>query len=231
MSKKLSYVFRFLGVAAIAYFSFLLVTCEGKPATNTPENRAAHGYVEGQVNEIRLGDALLRFPAGVQFEPSTLHKIVKGKADTIRFGLFYPDLGDNNSTHNSIYIMLKPALPDWTENSAEREKQFNKEQWQKIVYRDDLDLTEYHNVIYRGGWGYITYVAPYPKYQTPIGGKIGYVCTGNPGERIIQCKFSYNGYLQNKKLMVMYIISGENMKDWNEIHQKVVSFLDTIIVE
>lgn len=77
-----------LCVVILLPIGYWVFTSEGKPATNTPENRAAHGYVEGQVNEIKLGDALLRFPAGVQFEPSTLHKIVKGRADTIRFGIF-----------------------------------------------------------------------------------------------------------------------------------------------
>ncbi|QEY15523.1 hypothetical protein D0C16_05775 [Cellvibrio sp. KY-GH-1] len=178
-----------------------------------------------------MGDVLLRFPAGVQFEPSTLHKIVKGRADTIRFGLFYPDLGEKNSSHNAIHITLEPASPEWTENIAEREERFNAEEWQKVVQRDDLGLTEYHNVIYRGGWGYITYFAPFPEYQTPIGGKIKYVCAGNPGGRITHCRFANGGYLQKNKVMVMYVIGGENMKDWKEIHQKVVSFLDSVIVE
>lgn len=127
--------------------------------------------------------------------------------------------------------MLKPALPEWTENLAEREMRFDEEKWQKIVQRDDLGLVEYHNVIYRGGWGYITYIAPFPEYKTPIGGKISYVCAGNPGGRITHCKFAHNGYLQKNKVMVMYIINGDHMKDWKEIHQKVVSLLDKIIVE
>ncbi len=152
MLKKLFFGFSVVILLLVGYW---LLIFNGKPATNTPENRAAHGYVEGQVNEIRLGDVLLRFPAGVQFEPSTLHKIVKGRADTIRFGLFYPDLGEKNSSHNAIHITLEPASPEWTENIAEREERFNAEEWQKVVQRDDLGLTEYHNVIYRGGWGYI----------------------------------------------------------------------------
>ncbi|QEY15525.1 hypothetical protein D0C16_05790 [Cellvibrio sp. KY-GH-1] len=131
MAKKLLYAFWFFVLLVVGLVLYWLLIFEGKPATNTPENRAAHGYVDGQVNEIRLGDALLRFPAGVQFEPSTLHKIVKGRADEIWFGVFYPDLGENNSVHNGVQIMLKPALPEWTENLAEREERFSAEKWQK----------------------------------------------------------------------------------------------------
>lgn len=220
-----------LCVVILLPIGYWVFTSEGKPATNTPENRAAHGYVEGQVNEIKLGDALLRFPAGVQFEPSTLHKIVKGRADTIRFGIFYPDLGENNSVHSGVQIMLKPALPEWTENLAEREMRFDEEKWQKIVQRDDLGLTEYHSVNYEGGWGYIMYVAQNPGDKTPIGGKIMYDCAGNPRGRITHCRSAYNGYLQKNKVMVMYYINGEHMKYWKEIHQKIVSLLDAIIVE
>ncbi|QEY15524.1 hypothetical protein D0C16_05785 [Cellvibrio sp. KY-GH-1] len=101
----------------------------------------------------------------------------------------------------------------------------------KIVQRDDLGLVEYHSVNYGGGWGYITYLASFPEYKTPIGGKIKYVCAGNPGGRITHCRFANGGYLQKNKVMVTYYILGQNMKNWKEIHQKVVSFLGTIIVE
>lgn len=46
---------------------------------NTEEYFAAHGIVPGQVNELRIGGTLFRFPAGVGLNPYTAQEVIRTK--------------------------------------------------------------------------------------------------------------------------------------------------------
>ncbi|MEW6589458.1 MAG: hypothetical protein AB1418_00310 [Pseudomonadota bacterium] len=46
---------------------------------NTEAYIAAHGIVPGQVNELRIGDTLFRFPAGMGLNPYTAQKTIRTK--------------------------------------------------------------------------------------------------------------------------------------------------------
>lgn len=90
--------------ALIPFFMFGCGREEGaeKLQQNTEYYFKAHGIVQGQPNELRIGDTLFRFPAGVGLNPYTAqgtsvlanggegvplekkpHKIVRGRADKV----------------------------------------------------------------------------------------------------------------------------------------------------
>ena len=106
MLKKIGYVFSLFCFLIIIGYCLMKLFSNPKPDSNTAEGLAEYGYVEGQVNEIRVGGVLLRFPAGVKYHPHTNVKFVKGEADDVEAGIFYPDLGDNNSLINGVPIHL-----------------------------------------------------------------------------------------------------------------------------
>jgi hypothetical protein len=67
----------------IALIAILAAGC-GKPTSkepelqeNTEEYFAAHGIVPGQVNELRIGGTLFRFPAGVGLNPYTAQEAIR----------------------------------------------------------------------------------------------------------------------------------------------------------
>ena len=226
MIKKIIYFILLLCFLLFLVSVVYQCAADRRPANNNQEYLKQHGYVEGQVNEIRLGEVLLRFPAGVKYSPRTTGKIVKGVADQIETGIYYPYLDGDKSLVEGVRIDLHYG---GVEIPEERDKAEKKEEWQEIINRDDIGLIEYHMEKYDGAWGYITYVAKSDEDRTPRGGLIRYACKGYPEGHIIECW--NDAYLHKSNIMVRYFISGVNIKNWKEIHQKVVSFVDSIIVE
>lgn len=226
MTKKHVYIFLLICFLLLAGYISMKLFAESKPMSNTEEYLKAHGYVEGQVNEIRLGRVLFRFPAGVKYSPHTNGEIVKGQADSVETGIFYPDHGANNSLKNAVRINLHYGGVEDPKVWDMREEQ---EEWRKIIQRDDLDLVEYHRKRYDGAWGYITYVARSNNDRTPRGSLIRYVCKGYPDGQIIECWA--DGYLHKSNVMIWYFINVENLKNWKAIHQEVTNFIDSIIIE
>ena len=69
----------------IALIAALAAGC-GKPTSGKPELQenteayfAAHGIVQGQPNELRIGGTLFRFPAGVGLNPYTAQETYRSK--------------------------------------------------------------------------------------------------------------------------------------------------------
>lgn len=73
----------------IALIAVLTAGCDRQTEllTNTEEYFAAHGIVQGQPNELRIGGTLFRFPAGVGLNPETAQSEIRwfdGSPETIR---------------------------------------------------------------------------------------------------------------------------------------------------
>lgn len=197
-----------------------LLGCDATPLSNTPEYDRAHGVEEGAVNEIQVGNTLLRFPPGVSFSPYSSGKIEKGKARQIRVGLSYPEW-HWSSTMNNVGIVLEPGyessdfkLPD--------------EQWKNIEKRPDLGLVEYRRERDNGAWGYVYYVALNEADVTPKGNPIHFYCRGTPGGDVQVCM---GAFVLADDLMVRYHLNSVTLPHWKKVHSDVVSFIEPLIVK
>ncbi|MCU9950592.1 hypothetical protein [Pseudomonas sp. PDM13] len=71
-----------------------LVACgKERPATHTPEYRAAHGIVEGAANTIEVSGVSFRIPNDVEFDVYSSEDIRPGKADELSLLLFIDQAG------------------------------------------------------------------------------------------------------------------------------------------
>lgn len=225
MIRKIVYALLILCLALFIAFWVIKLMGDPKPSSGTEEYLKLHGYVEGQVNEIRVGGVLLRFPAGVKYSPHTSGKIIKGQADSVTAGIFYPAENEISSPEHGVMIELRA---NGVEDPNIWDKREDKKEKISIVKRDDLGLIEYHLKPYDGAWGYITYTSKNEIDKTPRGSLIRYECAGIPQGEITNC-WSY--FVGNKNVLVKYYISGKNLKNWKIIHKEVVDFINSIIVE
>ena len=200
---------------------------DGDGLSNTPKNKAAHGHTEGEVNELKIGDTLLRFPAGMSYNPVTSYgKVIKGQAQEIGIGLAYPELYESSS--RSLYtvpITLKKGF----ENVEYRNKFFDETEWRKIIEHKDLELIEYQRERFDGSWGHIVYKATGLNNTNPKGSVIKYSCQGWPPGDVVHCR----SYLFNitSNLIVSYLLPVNLLPYWRKIHSDVIELVEKLIVK
>ena len=223
MKKQYKHRFLFL----VLFGSFLTACFDGDGHQNKPENKAAHGHKEGEVNQYRIGDTLLRIPADVSYTPLTNNKKVeKGHADQIRLGLHYPELYQSSvSTHYTITIKLFEG----TEVENVWEKHLSSSKWRAVIERPEWNLVEYQDEKFDGGWGYITLKTADSSFYTPIKkNPVYFRCQGYPPEKIIWCRSSFG---TPEKIKVTYTIPVYLLSHWQKIHRDVETFVSSLIIK
>lgn len=217
MLNRIGYIFLFFCFLSITGYLFMHFFKSGKPMSNTEEYLKAHGYAEGQVNEIRVGDALLRFPIGIKYSPETKKEIITGKADVVTGGFSHKINAEAPSHLDMVRVEFRPYVEGvftlW-------ENQLYKREWKSVVNKDDIGLVEYKEKIPKG-WGEITYVGKLDETITI------YSCTESGGQ-VSQC---WNRFPYKNIAFIDFYFSGENLKNWKAINNEVIKFVDSIIVE
>lgn len=222
MIKKMFYGSFILCIVLFMTFWVIKLMGDQKPSSGTEEYLKLHGYVEGQVNEIRVGGVLLRFPAGVKFSPHSSGRIIKGLADMVTTRLIYSD-NEKKSNVDGVRIDINKY---GEEDPMILDLQHKKEQWKSIVDRSDLGLIEYHRMI-PGGWGGVTYVAKLNDDRTPRGSLIRFLCS-DVNNVVVECR---SDFVTKNNIAISYFFAGENLKDWKLINREVIKFVNSIIVE
>lgn len=206
-----------LGVAIVA---FLFFPREGRPPSNTPEHRAAHGVVDGQVNEIWVGDTLLRIPPDVSFNPISSGRIERGRATQVTLGLGYPQYV-KLETMSRVGIELQRgyeapsrALPNDPDATIQEIPE-----WGLVEYRRSRDS---------GGWGYFHYWPLDESAVTPLGNRISFNCRGLPGKKPTTCR---TAFVLHNDLQVWYYLRYALLPHWREIHSDVIQLVNSLIVQ
>jgi hypothetical protein len=218
----------FAGVA-VCFFVYRGFFYERKPASNSPAYKAAHGLVEGQVNELRVRGVLLRFPPAFFPNPYSADDIIAGQADSVTVDLDLADWFDPPPLARSPFLALVPITiarygvetPDLGQRQLAR-------QWKSVADRPELGLREYVETRDNGGWGYRKYVPLNGSAKTPRGGLIVYSCSGSPGEEPNWCQM----YFQHKSgPTVEYYLSWKLIPRWSKVHAEVLRTVDSLIVQ
>lgn len=223
MIRKIIYTLFILCFLLFLTFWVIKLTGDPKPSSGTEEYLKLHGYVDGQVNEIRVGGVLLRFPAGMKYSPETVKNIVKGKADAVVSGFTFPIEAMQSSHLDIVNVEFRPYIGgtyEFWENQIEKKK------WEKITELDDLGLVEYIEAAPYGGWGETSYVSKFESLDNEGAGVI-YACTES-GEKISRC---WTRFPWKNKVFIDVYFSGKNLKNWRSINREVIKFVNSIIIE
>lgn len=148
----------FAGVA-ICFFVYRGFFYERKPASNSPAYKAAHGLVEGQVNELRVRGVLLQFPPAFFPNPYSADDIIAGQADSVTVDLDLTDWFDPPPLVRSPYLALVPiTIARYGVEAPDLGQRQLAQHWKSIADRPELGLREYVETRDNGGWGYRMYV-------------------------------------------------------------------------
>ncbi len=208
-------------MAIIAGLAFWYYPREGRPPSNTPEHKAAHGVVEGQIAEITVGTTRLRIPPHISFTPRTnQQEIESGKADTILLGLRYPEL-EQREVLNRVSIELRKGY-EAKDTPLPNEPDAN------VKEISDGGLIEYRRPRDNGGWNYVVYWPKDESARTPLGNRIQYGCRGLPGKEPSSCRCIF--VIEND-LQVWYYLPRELLPHWQKIHLDVVELVTSIIAQ
>lgn len=216
-----------------SFLLFIIVVlsgCEQRPSGNTPEYFEAHGIIKGEENHISVGDTVFKVPKDIPFNIYTLGDIVPGKVDVLTLYLDFSYLIDHYKGGGifapwMVRVEIEKNLYEYPKTS---DYHLQVDNWSKIFYNSDLNLTEFHEKAFRGGWGYISYQAKMDQIVTPLGGPVQFECSGDPAGEIDSCS---GGYQHPKGFFVSYYISNRIMPFWQEIHGSVVSTVNSLIVK
>jgi len=201
-----------------------------KPVGNTKEYLAAHGVVEGRVNELRVKGVLFRFPATYRLELDTGGDIVRGQADTVIFDedmsyLFGSKAGTPSHVDGDVRIELRAHF---YEDVGRKRARLAGPNWKSIRERPDLGMLEYTERSAFGGWGYIVFASPDPRWRTPKGGPIVFDCVGLRDQEPTQCR---SGYQHPRGPFVAYYLPRDLLPLWREVHAEVVRRVNSFIVD
>ncbi|MDE1463550.1 hypothetical protein [Spartinivicinus poritis] len=204
--------------------------CEKVPSANTPEYFEAHGIKKGEENIIRIEDIAFKIPADIPMNVYTVGDIKSGQTDTLTVYLDLSYLLEHTWDGGilapwMVRVEMEKFLYENPKNSDFR-LQANK--WSKVIDNTELGLTEFHSKNYRGGWGYISYQSSAKHVVTPLGGPVQFRCTGHPIGEIDTC---WGGYQHPNGFYVSYFISSELLPFWHEVHQNIVSKVNSLIIE
>lgn len=247
----------------IATLVLVLVTGCGKETMNTPELQenteayiAAHGIVPGQVNELRIGGTLFRFPAGVGLNPYTAQEvyrtkdgspmtlsskecleqgkcekvatpIVKGRADKVTFYLM-PERGYAPNP-NPLGGGVRVEITNRQSRT-----------WDGVNVNLDTYLKEIkgRKVIEHPDSGLKEYVAPH----SYMGTFFEDVQTGRKSAtghgHLFGCQsgstgFCFIGYVDSSRGFMYEIVVTQAfvLNHWPELHPAVASFIDSVVVK
>lgn len=199
-----------------------------KPATGSAANLTAHGVEVGQPSELRVGNALLRFPASVLPQPYSADEINKGKADKVTVLLDLKSWITPEPLANSEYFgLIRIGIEGNRTEIFENTRRALNGPWQSVIDHPETGLREYISADDRGGWGYRVYVPLDPMIRTPKGGALIYFCAGYPGRAPDRCRTQYQ-HLRGP--YIEYYVGAPLLPNWKAVHTEVTRLVDGLIV-
>lgn len=234
----------------------LLTACqEPQLSSNTEAYFAAHGIVPGQVNELRIGGTLFRFPAGVGLNPYTYQEtyrskdgspmtlstkegmdqgkyekvatpIVKGRADKVTF---YLDAARDFAPGPDPFPSgqaFRVEISKWSGFQNNDAHAFDKYvQGRVVIDHRDLGLKEYVPEKKNRG---TTYESMRPDITRPDGGRLSFECQQQDSTGLCQ-----TGYVNTKDgfIVSIYIDKTLFLERWQGAYPAVVSFVDSVVAK
>lgn len=229
-------------------------TNDKKLIENTEAYIAAHGIVPGQVNQIRIGSTLFRFPANVGLTPYTAQETYRSKngspmtlstkegMDKGIYERLYTPIVKGQADKVSFYLMPERGYapnPNMFGGGIRVEISARKPRsWDGVNVNLDISLTEIagRQIVDHPVTGLREYIGPKPwigsKYEDirpdtirALGhGKI-FSCQPSPG-------FCFIGHWNESKKIYYEIIAPASfvLKHWPEPANSVAAFIDSALV-
>lgn len=128
------------------FICFALVACgKERPATHTPEYRAAHGLVEGGDNRVEVSGVPFRVPSDLEFDVYSAGDIRPGKADELTLHLFIDQAGlhKGNPVPTARDSRIRVEISRMGDPNGKSYFEGEKERAEAPIVRPALGLAEY----------------------------------------------------------------------------------------
>lgn len=153
-----------LGRFTVVAMFLLVVGCgEKEPSVNTPEYRAAHGVVEGNVNIVEISGVLFRLPEDTDFDVYSSGVIQPGRADRLTIRLYMDRRGLRDRKNFSTEGLTWIDISRMGDPNGRKNLQIEQERLGLPTVRPSLGLVEYplqepvSQAEYSGSYIYVPY--------------------------------------------------------------------------
>ena len=200
------------------------------PSSNTPEFQEYVGIVNGQTNEIWLGDVLFRIPPEIRFTISPEVPFKKKHADIIWATLLaYPQYVDPNLKlmgYSDYDALVSATISGGVEIPSEWNKR-NPRIGGKFL--KEIGLVESINESRQGAMGTFVYTPINEKITTPRGNRLLFECDRDRlTMKPLQCDFAFQHV---KGPMVQLVFGGPLLPHWQEIYRDANERIDSMIAK
>lgn len=205
---------------------------------NTEEYFKAHGIIQGQPNELRIGGTLFRFPMVKRIEIMSEGNIIKRQASQAILFMVpsnYLNAPYNDSPLKDTEIRIEIDSRDFT-SPEDADIYAQQQAWS--IQRDnyELGLREYIPILRPDGSPRGTLRYQSFNEHTPSGSLVTYDCRTRYDDQlkrnvaepdICSCSFTFKN-----KLRISYFFNGSTqLSNWRLIHQQVVKSINSWVVE
>jgi len=199
-----------------------IVGCDDRPLVNSEEYRRLHGRVNGEENNIQVGDFRLSIPKEYRVEVQTYGEIKYGKADVLYFWLDFSDLLNEWVGPASKVRVKVTTFKESDESNSSASTDINLEELIRNSPKEYTGLIE----VYRGdgGWSYRKYIAPFEKSELEFG-KVKLNCSGTQRTGLDTCW----GVFDKGGLSVLFFVNASLLPKWKIVIPEINDQINCMI--
>ncbi len=200
-----------------------------RPSVNTKEYLDAHGVVKGKENIASIGDVVFKVPAEMNMNVETQGEIIPGQAGVLRLYYDFSHLlsGTQKDTRPKPRVRVEVRHMGVVQHDNwDMTAQLNK--WQKIIPRPELELIEFHEKQFDGGWDYISFQAMDGVVVTPLKEALNFGCSGHPEYGIREC---WGGVQYLNGIHVWFYFPAKLIPHWKAVYKHVDSGVRSLMVK
>ena len=224
-------IFKYTILFAVFVFAIFLTykIYNERPSGNTKEYLDAHGVVKGRENMVSVGGVVFKVPAELNINVETQGEIIPGQAGVLRlyydFSHLLPGTQKNTLPKPRVRVEVRHMGVVHHDN-WDLTTQLNK--WQEIIPRPELELIEFHDKQFYGGWGYISFQAMEGVVTTPLQEALNFKCSGHPDYGIQTCWGAVQ-YLNG--IHIWFFIPAKLIPHWKAVYQHINYNVRSLIVK
>ncbi len=220
------YTFLFSMLAFAIFITYKMFN--ERPSVNTKEYLDAHGVVKGKENIVSIGGVVFKIPGEMDIDVETQGEIIPGQAGVLSlyydFSHLLPRIQKNTPPKSRVRVEVRHKGIVHHDNWDMTTK-LNK--WQKTIPRPELELIEFHDKQFYGGWGYISFQVMEGVVTTPLQEALNFKCSGHPDYGIRECR---GGVRHLDGIHIWFYFPAKLIPHWKAVYQRVNFNVRSLIV-